>query len=126
MIKNLLDDDNDQASHRETETSKTHRPHEPAVITLFDSIEDPAKPADEPYLLSSTPVESAADTIRRSGMAWSLGIAFVAAVGFMLILGWGADLLLGTSPWGVVVGIVLGSIIGFFQLFRLSSQIFKN
>jgi F0F1-type ATP synthase assembly protein I len=44
----------------------------------------------------------------------------------MLILGWGADLLLGSAPWGVVVGIVLGSVIGFVQLFRISSQIFKK
>ena len=59
-------------------------------------------------------------------MAWSAGIAFFAAVVFMLILGWGADLLLGTSPWGIVGGIVLGSIIGFVQFFRITSQIFKK
>jgi len=44
----------------------------------------------------------------------------------MLILGWGADLLLGTKPFGIVVGIVLGSVIGFIQFFRLTSQIFKK
>jgi F0F1-type ATP synthase assembly protein I len=67
-----------------------------------------------------------AESVRRSGLAYSAGIAFVAAVVFMLILGWGADLLLGSSPWGVVIGIVLGSAIGFVQLFRISSQIFKK
>ena len=43
----------------------------------------------------------------------------------MLVLGWGADLLFGSSPWGMVCGIVIGSLIGFIQFFRLSSQIFK-
>jgi F0F1-type ATP synthase assembly protein I len=43
----------------------------------------------------------------------------------MLIIGWGADLLLGSSPWGIVAGIVLGSIIGFVQFFRITSRIFK-
>ena len=37
----------------------------------------------------------------------------------MLILGWGADLLLGSAPWGIVGGIVLGSLIGFIQFFRI-------
>ena len=44
----------------------------------------------------------------------------------MLFLGWGADLLLGSSPWGLVGGIVIGSIIGFIQFFRITSQIFNN
>jgi F0F1-type ATP synthase assembly protein I len=59
-------------------------------------------------------------------MAWSIGIAFVCSVGFLLVLGWGADLLFGSSPWGVVIGIIIGSLIGFYQLFRFSSQIFKQ
>ena len=127
MIKNFLDDDNDRSSNRESEPSApVSRPHEPAVITLFDSVEEPPQSAEKPYAMSSAPQESAAETIRRTGMAWSLGIAFFSAVGFMLILGWGADLLFGSSPWGVVVGLVIGSLIGFYQLFRMSSQIFKT
>ena len=126
MIKNFLDDESDKVSQRETEPATQSRSSVPVILGLFDSVADPTSSADEPYLMSSAPKESAADTIRRTGMAWSLGIAFFSAVVFMLILGWGADLLFGTSPWGVVVGIVAGSLIGFFQLFRLSSQIFKN
>jgi F0F1-type ATP synthase assembly protein I len=126
MIKNFLDDESDQASQRETGSTKPARPADPTVISIFDSVEDPTKSADEPYILSSSPKESAAETIRRSGMAWSIGVAFVCSVGFLLILGWGADLLFGSSPWGVVAGIIIGSLIGFYQLFRFSSQIFKE
>lgn len=69
---------------------------------------------------------SASETIRQSGMAYSAAIVLFGSVVFMMILGWFADLLLGTSPWGIVGGIVLGGIIGFIQFFRITSQIFKK
>jgi F0F1-type ATP synthase assembly protein I len=70
--------------------------------------------------------QTTAETIRDSGLAYSAAIVLVASVIFMLILGWFADLILGSSPWGVVGGIILGSIIGFVQFFRTTSQIFKK
>jgi F0F1-type ATP synthase assembly protein I len=78
---------------------------------------DPNAPV---HYVPETPEES----IRRSGLAWSAGIAFFGSVAFMLFLGWLADLLLGTAPWGMVGGIVFGSVIGFIQFFRISSQIY--
>ncbi len=69
--------------------------------------------------------ESTAETIRRSGLAYSIGIVFVVSVAFMLLLGWIADWMFGTKPWGLVGGIVLGSIIGFVQVVRISSRIFN-
>lgn len=125
MIKNLLGDDNEEPA-AESPAERSNRPQS-TVIGLFDSVEEPGKPADEPLILSSAaPTESAAETARRSGLAWSIGFVFVVSVVFLLILGWGADLLFGSSPWGMVVGIVIGSLIGFFQLFRISSQILKK
>ncbi len=69
--------------------------------------------------------ESKAEGVRKMGMAWSAAIAFFGSVVFMLVLGWGADLLLGSEPWGIVVGIIFGATIGFIQLIRTTSQIFK-
>lgn len=66
------------------------------------------------------------ESVRRSGLAYSAGITFFGSVVFMLFLGWGADLLFGSSPWGLVGGIVLGAIIGFVQFFRITSQIFTT
>ena len=122
MIKNFLDVEN-----QDPDDKANKRKSRPEVLSLFDSDSEPESegPADEPFILSSAPPESLAETSRRSGLAWSAGIAFFASVVFMLILGWGADLLLGSSPWGMVGGIVLGSVIGFVQFFRLTSQIFK-
>jgi hypothetical protein len=125
MIKNFLDDDNEPTTNRESGPASFIKPSEPAVITLFDSVDETAYPANDPYTLSSAPVESTAETLRRTGLAWSIGVAFVASVGFLMVIGWGADLLFGSSPWGLVIGIVIGAMIGFYQIFRISSQIFK-
>lgn len=81
---------------------------------------------EEPYVRVPFEPEPPGETVRQSGLAWSAGIVFFGAVAFMLFLGWGADLVLGSAPWGVVGGIVLGSIIGFIQFFRISSQIFPS
>lgn len=135
MIKNLLGEDGEGSSAGSTGKQTSRRTREPAVIGLFGSDDDAEPPAeenyaastrDEPFILSSAAPESYDETVRRSGLAWSMGVVFVISVVFMMILGWGADLLFGSAPWGLVVGIVIGALIGFYQLFRLSSQIFKQ
>lgn len=91
------------------------------------NVETSKKAIDEPLLfqMQSKP-ESTAETARKSGLAMSAAIALFGSVVFLLVIGWFADLLLGTSPWGIVGGIVIGSIVGFFQFFRMTSQILKN
>ncbi|HQX54906.1 MAG TPA: AtpZ/AtpI family protein [Pyrinomonadaceae bacterium] len=94
----------------------------------LDGVSTPAAepPFETPFLpIEYTPI-SQDETIRRTGLAWSAGIVFFASIAFTLFLGWLADLVLGSSPWGLVGGIVLGSIIGFIQFFRLTSQIFGS
>lgn len=82
---------------------------------------------DDAYqLFQPPPRESFAETARQSGLAYAAAITLFASVIFMLIIGWFADLLFGSSPWGKVAGIAVGSLIGFIQLFRISSQIFKK
>jgi F0F1-type ATP synthase assembly protein I len=115
VIKNLLDQDEEPATEDKTSP--------PVVTSLFD---EPAKPDSEPFVLSETEPQSVAETVRQSGLAYSAGIVLFASVAFMLVIGWGADVLFGSSPWGIVSGIVLGALIGFVQFFRLTSQIFKK
>lgn len=95
------------------------------MSSIFDEngVEKPDEtPADPlPFL-----AETESETARKSGLAYSAGVVFFGSVAFMLFLGWGADLLLGSSPWGVVAGVVIGSIIGFTQFFRLTSRIFAK
>jgi hypothetical protein len=83
------------------------------------------KPQEPVVTVPFQPV-STAENVRRMGLAWSAGVAFTGAIVFMLFIGWIADLVLGSSPWGLVGGIILGAIIGFIQFFRISSQIFKT
>lgn len=96
----------------------------------FDDNEKPddlpveQSPEPEPFAPQTFTPVSTEETVRRSGLAWSAGIVFFSSIAFMLFLGWLADWLLGISPWGLVGGIVLGSIIGFIQFFRITSQIF--
>ena len=83
---------------------------------------------DNSGLLFQTPAkpESFAETARKSGLAYAAAITLFGSIVFMLIIGWFADLLLDSSPWGIVGGIVLGAAIGFFQFFKMTSQIFKG
>jgi F0F1-type ATP synthase assembly protein I len=90
---------------------------------------EPSRPSSEtPFDAPFVPVvytpETTEENVRNAGLAWSAGVVFFGSVVFMLFLGWIADLLLGSSPWGIVIGIVLGAVIGFIQFFRISSQIY--
>jgi F0F1-type ATP synthase assembly protein I len=120
-MKSLLNDEGEPRGPRRSFFNKIRQPE---VITLFEEPENDKK--DEDFILSSAPTESSGETARRSGLAFSAGVAFFSAVVFMLVIGWLADLFFGSSPWGIVIGIVLGSVIGFIQLFRVSSQIFNK
>ena len=70
-------------------------------------------------------MESAAETSRKTGLAFSAGVSLFASVIFMMAMGWVFDSFFGTQPWGVVVGIVLGAFVGFVQFFRTTAEIMK-
>ena len=91
--------------------------------SIFDEPDEPQR-EETPVVTSPYEPEPQAETARRSGLAYSAGIVFFGSVAFMLLLGWGADLILGSAPWGLVAGVVIGSIIGFTQFFRITSRIF--
>jgi F0F1-type ATP synthase assembly protein I len=60
------------------------------------------------------------------GLGYAAGITFFATIAFMLFIGWGADLVLGSKPWGLVGGIVLGAVIAFIQFFRITNRIYDT
>ena len=119
MNKSFLDSD-----QVDDETRKATGGQVISILSADETISEERR-RDEPYVIPGAPAESMAETVRRSGLAYSAGIAFFASVVFMLVIGWGADLLFGSAPWGIVGGIVIGSIIGFVQFFRITSRIFK-
>ena len=54
------------------------------------------------------------------------GFQFVGAVGGLSVLGWWFDGRLGTTPWLAVAGLVLGSVGGFWNLWRILKLIQTN
>lgn len=69
--------------------------------------------------------ESNAETVRKSGLAYAAAFTLFSTVAVLLGAGYLLDRWLGSSPWGIVGGIVLGSIVGFYQFVRITSQIYK-
>ena len=135
MIKNLLD--NEEAPHEsgELEESKAHKltnpfAPEPTFQTLFDPHEAIPGPdavsEKEPYQKANYTAPTTDESIRMTGLAWSAGISLFAAIVFMMLFGWFADLLFGSAPWGLVGGLILGSIIGFIQFFRINQEILRT
>ena len=63
------------------------------------------------------------ETNRKSGLAYAAGFSLFSAVVGGLIAGWLMDRWLGTGPWLLVAGIVLGAVVGFYQFIRVSSRL---
>lgn len=62
------------------------------------------------------------ETNRKSGIAYAAAFTLFASVAAFCGFGYLLDTWLGTKPWLLVAGIVLGSAIGLFQFVRLSSK----
>ena len=60
---------------------------------------------------------------RKSGLAYAAAFSLFAAVVAGLILGWLMDRWLGTQPWLLVTGLVLGAAAGLYEFIRASSKL---
>ncbi len=60
---------------------------------------------------------------RKSGLAYAAAFSLFAAVVAGLILGWLLDRWLGTQPWLLLTGIVLGSAAGLYEFIRSSAKL---
>lgn len=60
---------------------------------------------------------------RKSGLAYAAAFSLFASVVSGLILGWLLDRWLGTKPWLLVTGIVLGAAAGFYEFIRQTAKI---
>ena len=59
---------------------------------------------------------------RKAGFAYAAGFTVFASVAAFTGIGWMLDKWLGTQPWCLVGGVVLGSAAGLFEFVRLSSK----
>ena len=64
-------------------------------------------------------------SVTRTGQAMSLGFRvlaeFVAGVIVGGFIGWQADIWLGTTPFGLVVFLALGTVAGFWNVYKLAA-----
>lgn len=60
---------------------------------------------------------------RKTGLAYAAAFSLFAAVVAGLGLGWLLDRWLGTRPWLLVVGLVLGAAAGFYEFIRTTSKL---
>jgi ATP synthase protein I len=56
------------------------------------------------------------ENVRRSAPAASASYTLVGAIIGLGGLGYGVDHWFGTSPWGVFAGLMLGLVVGFYEL----------
>jgi F0F1-type ATP synthase assembly protein I len=66
--------------------------------------------------------DSQQETNRKSGLAYAAGFTLFACVAGFTGLGWLLDKWFQITPWLLVLGIVLGSIVGLYQFVRISSK----
>ena len=79
-----------------------------------DSVPDPA--ADGTIRIAHRGVTSAVAD------GWVAGGSFFGSIMAGTLLGWLADLWLHTDPWLVVVGIIVGSVNGFYRMWELGRR----
>ena len=63
------------------------------------------------------------DANRKSGVAYAAALSLFFSVAAMTGVGWLLDRWLGTKPWLMVVGLVLGATVGFYQFIKLTSKL---
>ena len=69
------------------------------------------------------PEDDREEVTRKSGLAYAAGLTIFFSLLTFLGVGWALDRWLGTSPWLLVAGIVLGSVVGFYEFVRIISKI---
>lgn len=60
---------------------------------------------------------------RKSGIVYGAVFSLATAIVAFLLIGWLLDRWLKTSPWLLVAGVVVGTVVGFYQFVRMMSRI---
>jgi len=77
----------------------------------------PKSEKGQPFSYSNA-AKSLQENATRSGSAAAGSYTLIGAIILLGGLGYGFDLWRGTSPWGVFIGLMLGVVIGFYELIK--------
>lgn len=61
-------------------------------------------------------IQAFQENVSRAGPAALASYTLIGAIVGLGALGYGVDVWLGTEPWGVFVGLMLGLVVGFYEL----------
>jgi F0F1-type ATP synthase assembly protein I len=66
----------------------------------------------------SKAAKSLQENVTRSGSAAAVSYTLIGAIILLGGLGYGFDRWRGTSPWGTFIGLMLGIVVGFYELIK--------
>ena len=69
------------------------------------------------------PEQDESEVTRKSGMAYAAGLSIFFSVLAFWGVGYLLDRWLGTSPWLMVGGILLGSAVGLYEFVRIAAKL---
>lgn len=70
-------------------------------------------------LFLSRSLKALQENIRRSGPALMAGYTLIGAIVVLGGIGYALDLWLSTSPWLLFIGLMMGIIVGFYELAKI-------
>jgi F0F1-type ATP synthase assembly protein I len=73
-------------------------------------------PADDRSLFLARSLKILQENIRRSGPAAAAGYSLIGAIVLLGGIGYALDEWQGTSPWFLLGGLLLGIVVGFYEL----------
>ena len=62
--------------------------------------------------------KSLQDNVQRAGPAASASYTLIGAILLLGAVGYAVDVWRGTGPWGLLVGLILGVVVGFYELVK--------
>lgn len=70
----------------------------------------------DPSFSFARSIQEFQDNVSRSGPVAVASYSLIGAIVGLGAVGYGVDVWLGTKPWGVFVGLMLGLVVGFYEL----------
>ena len=72
---------------------------------------------DRPFSFAKS-AKSLQDTVAQSGPAASASYTLIGAIILLGGIGYAVDMWRGTAPWGLMIGLFFGLVVGFYELVK--------